>query len=278
LTAQRAILLTGCSTGIGYHGAHALKARGWLVVASCRREEDRARLAAEGLTAVRLDYADEASIAGAFAATLAATGGRLDALYNNGAYGHPSALEDLATDDLRTLFEANFIGWHDLTRRAIPVMRRQGAGRIVNCSSMLGYLAAPMAGAYIASKFALEAWSDVLRLELAGTGIAVSLIEPGPIDTRFFANARARLAATADLDRAVFRERYRTMLARGEATDPARAFRLGPEAVVRRLVHAVESRRPRPSYRITLPARGGWYAKRLLPTRLLDRLTLMVQR
>src|SRR5262249_39760888 len=159
--------------------------------ATCRREEDVARLTQEGLASVRLDYSDAASIASATSLVLRLTNGRLDVLFNNGAYAHPSAIEDLATADLRALFEANFFGWHDLPRRIIPVMRKQGHGRIVNCSSIVGYIAGSMTAAYASSKFAVEGWTDSLRLELAAAGIGVSLIEPGPITTHFLDNARS---------------------------------------------------------------------------------------
>jgi NAD(P)-dependent dehydrogenase (short-subunit alcohol dehydrogenase family) len=244
---------------------------GWRVFATCRQQADVERLERQGLTSHRLDYADEASIAAALNAVLTATGGRLDALFNNGAYAHPSAIEDLATDDLRALFEANFIGWHDLTRRVIPVMRAQKQGRIVNCSSVVGYIAGRFTAAYAASKFAVEGWSDSLRLELAGSGIHVSLIEPGPITTDFLKNARAHLAATADPSHSRFGDQYRASLAKVGRPDFFSALlERPPSAVTRALVRALDSARPRARYRVTLPAHAGAWAKRLLPTRLLD--------
>jgi NAD(P)-dependent dehydrogenase (short-subunit alcohol dehydrogenase family) len=154
----RSILITGASTGIGHHAAHALHRRGWQVIAAARKPGDVTRLRDEGLKAVQLDYADEASIAAAFAATLDQTGGRLDALFNNGAYGQVGALEDVSTEHMRAQFEANFFGIHRLTQLALPIMRAQGAGRIVQCSSVLGFIAAPYRGPYVASKFALEGY------------------------------------------------------------------------------------------------------------------------
>jgi NAD(P)-dependent dehydrogenase (short-subunit alcohol dehydrogenase family) len=276
--AARSILITGCSSGIGYDAARTLHARGWQVFAACRRGEDVARLAAEGLAGVRLDYADAASIAAAVETVLAATGGRLDALFNNGAYSHPGAIEDLATADLRTLFEVNFIGWHDLTRRVIPVMRAQRSGRIVNCSSVVGFLAQRFAGAYVASKFAVEGWSDTLRLELAGTGIRVSLIEPGPIRTRFQATARARFLTTVAGANSAFAEDYRRELVKLDDTVTHAPFELGPQAVTRRLVHALESRRPRVRYRVTVLAHLAALARRLVPTPILDWFLVRLQR
>lgn len=135
---RRAVLITGCSSGIGYHAAHALAARGWQVLATCRKLEDCTRLKAEGLDSFVLDYTDTSSITTAVQDTLARTGGRLDAVFNNGAYAIPGATEDLPTDALRTLFETNLFGWHELTRQVLPVMRAQGHGRIVQNSSVLG--------------------------------------------------------------------------------------------------------------------------------------------
>jgi NAD(P)-dependent dehydrogenase (short-subunit alcohol dehydrogenase family) len=273
LPRERSILITGCSSGIGYDAAVTLKARGWQVFASCRKPEDVARLTGLGFTSPRLDYADPASIANALATVLEKTGGRLDALFNNGAYSHPAAIADLSRQDLAALFAANFIGWHDLTRQVLPVMRRQGSGRIVNCSSVVGFIAGRFTGAYAASKFAVEGWSDTLRLELAGTGIFVSLIEPGPIATRFGDNARAHLGATLrDAGAASpFAGAYRVALARSGRPDILSSFfERPPAAVTRALIRALESRRPRPRYPVTIPAHAGAWAKRLLPTRLLD--------
>jgi len=263
------ILITGCSSGIGYHAAHTLQRLGWQVFATCRSDADAARLSAEGLASLRLDYSDGESIAATVAAILKMSGGRLDALFNNGAYAHPAAIEDLATTDLRALFEANFIGWHDLTRRVIPLMRQQGAGRIVNCSSVVGFIAGRFNGAYAASKFAVEGWSDALRLELAGSGIFVSLIEPGPIATRFRDHAREHFLATLPTGSA-FREDYEREAVRLTEDYPGSVFELGPGAVTSALLRALKSKRPSARYRVTLPAHAGAWAKRLLPTRILD--------
>jgi NAD(P)-dependent dehydrogenase (short-subunit alcohol dehydrogenase family) len=170
--------------GIGADAALGLRARGWRVFASCRQEADCQRLRAEGFESPRLDYSDPASMEKALAEVLAATGGTLDALFNNGAHACPGAVEDLPTDALREIFEVNLFGWHELTRGVIPVMRAQGHGRIVNTSSVLGLVGARWRGAYVATKFALEGLTETLRLEMRGTGIHVSLIEPGPIASK----------------------------------------------------------------------------------------------
>jgi NAD(P)-dependent dehydrogenase (short-subunit alcohol dehydrogenase family) len=267
---QRCILITGCSSGIGHHCAHALAKRGWTVIASARQQADVERLQAEGLLAVRLDLNDPESIATGLDAALALTDQRLDALFNNGAYGLPGAVEDLTREALRAQFETNLFGGHDLTRRVIPIMRAQGQGRIVHNSSVLGFVALPFRGAYVASKFALEGLSDCLRLELRGSGITVSLIEPGPILSRFRENAFDAYQRQIDPSHSPHRETYRKMEERLRKVGAAQPFTLSPEAVLRRLVHALESPRPRARYAVTLPTHVLAVLRRLLPSRAMD--------
>jgi NAD(P)-dependent dehydrogenase (short-subunit alcohol dehydrogenase family) len=266
----RSILITGCSSGIGYACALGLQQRGYRVVASARRPEDVTRLTGEGLTAVRLDLDDSASIGEALEQALGHTGGRLDALFNNGAYGQPGAVEDLSRDCLRAQFETNLLGWHDLTCRVIPLMRRQGEGRIVHNSSVLGLVALPFRGAYVASKFALEGLTDTLRLELAGTGVHVSLIEPGPIASRFRDNAHRKWQEWIDAERSPHRAAYLAMERRLLKDGPAAPFTLPPEAVLKRLIHALESPRPKARYYVTTPTHVLAGLRRVLSTRGLE--------
>jgi len=278
--AEKTILITGCSSGIGHHAAMRLRGRGWRVFATCRKEADVAALTEQGFESWRIDYQDPESIAAGWDETMERlserSGGRLDALFNNGAFAQPGAVEDLPVDALRASFEANFFGWHDLTRRAIPLMRRQGAGRILQNSSVLGFAALRMRGAYISTKFALEGLSDTMRLELAGTGVEVILLEPGPIRTRIRENARAHFERWIDKDKSAWAEFYRTTLMPrlySEAPEPD-AFELGCEATTRKIIHALESRRPRARYYVTTPTYVVGTLKRLLPTRLLDRVLI----
>ena len=273
---HRSILITGCSSGIGEAAAHILRGRNWRVFATARKTEDVERLAAQGFEAYRLDYEDANSIKATTETVLQLTDGKLDAVFNNGAYAIPGALEDIPTDGMRALFEANFIGWHDLTQRLIPAMRKNGKGRIVQCSSVLGFVALKYRGAYTASKFALEAYSDTLRQELKGTGVRVSLIEPGPIDTRFTENALAnfdRWIGDEGLKTSVHRQTYEKRRIRMEAGEPG-PFKLPSEAVVKRLIHAVEAKRPKARYHVTIPTSIMAAAKRVLPTGLLDRFCI----
>lgn len=269
----RSILITGCSSGIGAACAHGMRARGWRVFASCRKQADCDRLIAEGFEAPRLDYADEDSIRQALDEVLAATGGTLDALFNNGAFALPGAVEDLPTDGLRSIFETNFFGWHSLTRAVIPVMRAQGHGRIVQCSSVLGMVTIPWRGAYSSTKFALEGLTDTLRLEMRGTGLHICLIEPGPVTSRIRVNSIPHFERWINWEASPRAAQYRGSLLKRlyESSGPDR-FELGPEAVLKRLVHACEAARPRPRYYVTTPTYFAGMLRRLLPTALLDRI------
>lgn len=269
---QKSVLITGCSSGIGHCVASGLAARGYRVFATARQPQDVARLTAEGLESLQLDHADSASIHRAVDEVLARTQGRLDALFNNGAYGQPGAVEDLSREALRAQFETNLFGWHELTNRVLPVMRRQGHGRIVYNSSVLGFVALPFRGAYTASKYALEGLVDTLRLELRGSGIHVALVEPGPIESRFRANALLAYQRHIDPDSSFHRERYRRMEERLVTEGPVVPFTLPPEAVLKKLIHALESRTPRTRYRVTFPTYLFAVLKRVLTDRALDRI------
>lgn len=268
---QRSILITGCSSGIGLDAARTLHKRGWRVFATCRQEADCDRLRAEGLESFRLDYADEDSIAAAIAEVVARTGGTLDALYNNGAFACPGAVEDLPRGALREIFETNLFGYHDLTRRVIPLMRAQRHGRIINCSSVLGLVGMTWRGAYVSTKFAMEGLTDVLRIEMRGTGIELILIEPGPIATRIRENAVPHFEKWVDWENSARRDQYVSL--RGRLYDKKTKkdiFELGPEAVTQKLIHALEARRPKARYYVTTPTYLIGFARRILPTRALD--------
>lgn len=267
---QKTILITGCSSGIGYDSAVTLRARGWQVFASCRAEADCARLRAEGFDSPRIDYEDGASIESGLTEVLAATGGRLDALFNNGAYAIPGPLEDVPTAALRLNFESNVIGWHDLTNRVIPVMRRKGHGRILNNSSVLGVVGMKWRGSYVATKFALEGMSDVLRMEMAGTGIHVVLIEPGPIETDFRKNAIRQFEKWIDWEASARVEQYRASLKDQLYKGSAKGPQWPASAVTEKVVKALEAQRPKARYYVTTPTHAMGTLKRLLPTRWLD--------
>jgi NAD(P)-dependent dehydrogenase (short-subunit alcohol dehydrogenase family) len=270
---ERTVLVTGCSSGIGWATAHHLRQHGWTVIPTARKPADLDKLRAAGFAPVALDLADGAAVRAAAAAVLQQTGGGLGALVNNAGYGQPGALEDLSRVALREQFETNVVGLQDLTNQFIPLFRRQGWGRIVNVSSVVGRLPLPLMGAYSASKFALEALSDCLRLELRGSGVAVSIIEPGPIQTEFRANAAAAgWKHLAELKSSHFAEYYRRNAEQPDRPKARDRYALPPEAVAKKILHALASDHPRIRYPVTLVAWGGGFLRRVAPDALVDRL------
>ena len=268
----KSILITGCSSGIGLHAALTLSARGYQVFATARKAQDVTELRAKGLSAYQLDLTEPESISQTLAQVLEITGGRLDYLFNNGAYGQPGALEDLPTAVLRAQFETNVFGWHELTKQIIPVMKRQGHGRIIQCSSVLGFVSMAYRGAYNASKYAIEGLTDTLRLELKSANIAVVLLEPGPINTEFRANALAAIQAHIDIEASDHKVQYQQQVARLSSEKSNAPFTLEPLDVTQALIHALESKRPKLRYRITMATKIFAWLKRLLPARWLDYL------
>lgn len=266
------ILVTGASSGIGAYCARALRRDGWRVFATARRPEDLAALEKDGIEAFYLDYRQPESIASLVENVLSRTDGQLDALFNNGAHAQAGAVEDLPVEALREQFEANFFGWHDLTRRIVPVMRAQGHGRIVHCSSILGLLPIKYRGAYAASKHAVEGLMLCLRAELRDTGIHVCLIEPGPIRSNIASNGIAWFERYIDAENSAHSRAYEAQIARLKGGGSKSRLKLGPEAVYKSLRHALEHPRPRPHYIVTLPAKIGVIMKRILPAGLFYRL------
>jgi len=276
-TKIKTILITGCSTGIGYKTAVQLKQRGYCVIASARATEDVARLITEGFETIQLDLASSDSIQSAVKELIEITAGQLDGLFNNAAFGQPGAVEDLSRDVLRQQFETNLFGTHELTNLIIPLMRQQGQGRIIYNSSVLGFVAMSYRGAYNASKYALEGLVDTLRLELYGTGIQLSLIEPGPIISDFRKNAFALYQKNIDPSKSQHQQTYQAMEARLQKEGPAAPFTLPADAVVERVIHAMESKRAKIRYYVTFPTYLFAFLKRILPMRCLDYLLRKVQ-
>ncbi|MEM7424368.1 MAG: SDR family NAD(P)-dependent oxidoreductase, partial [Pseudomonadota bacterium] len=233
-------------------------------------------LTAGGLESYRLDYEDAQTIEAAFDETMTRTDGRLDALFNNGAYAIPGATEDFPADAFRAIFEANFFGWHDLTRRVIPVMRQQGGGRIVQCSSVLAFAALRFRSPYVATKHALKGYSDTLRYELAGTGVHVIQLEPGPIDTKIRINSRRHFERWIEIDGSAWARSYRDALHKRLYADdlPKDRFELTCEATTAKLVRALDAPRPHARYMVTTPTYFLHWAKRLLPGRWVDSILI----
>ncbi|MCK5640648.1 MAG: SDR family oxidoreductase [Gammaproteobacteria bacterium] len=278
LSEKKTILITGCSSGIGLCAAEALNKRGYRVFATARKQEDVERLQLSGLESLQLDLSDSTSISAAVDEILLRTGGTLDALFNNGAYGQPGAVEDLHREVLREQFETNLFGTHELTCQILPIMRKQGHGRIIQNSSLLGFVNLPFRGAYNASKHALEGLTDTLRLELADTNIHIMLIEPGPIKSQFRANAFAMFKKNILFETSAFNTTYEGMIKRLNKKGPAAPFTLPADAVVKKLIHALESPRPKIRYAVTFPTYLFATLKRLLPSRYLDWVLLRISK
>lgn len=275
---QRNIVITGCSSGIGRRAAEMLSERGYRVLATARRAEDLEQLEKDGFEALALDLGDSASVSALATEVLARTHGRVYGLFNNGAYGQPGAVEDLSRDVLLAQLQTNVLGWHDLTCRLLPSMRANGAGRIIQNSSLLGLVALHYRGAYVASKYAIEGLTDTLRLELSGSGIYVSLIEPGPVSSRFRENAYAAFKANIDPSKSAHREIYTVVEERLAAEDDTTPFTLPADAVVKKVIHALEARRPKAHYYVTVPTYLLGYLKRILTARQLDRILHAISR
>ena len=270
---QKTILITGCSSGIGYDAAHGLREAGWRVFASCRQQSDCDRLSSEGFETVLLDYSDSASLSSGVDDVLSQTGGTLDALYNNGAFAVPGAVEDLPTDALRSVFEANLFGYHELTRLVLPIMRRQGHGRIVNCSSVLGLVPMKWRGAYVASKFALEGLTQTLRMEMMDTPIHIITLQPGPITSKIRQNSIPHFEKWIDWENSPRRDQYKNKLIDRlyHSSGPDR-FELPARAVTDKLLKALTAHNPKPFYFVTTPTYLMAGLKRILPTRMLEAL------
>jgi short-subunit dehydrogenase len=267
-------VITGCSSGIGYDAAATLHARGYDVIASCRQQKDVDRLISEGFNSQLLDLTSDDSI-NAFVSALKQQNKQVYGLINNGAFGVPGAVEDLNREALLTQFQTNVFGTHQLTAAIIPIMRSNNSGRIIQISSILGALCLRFRGAYNASKYALEALSDTMRLELAGTDIKISLVQPGPVETQFRDNALLMYRRFIDIENSVHKIHYQAVESRLESDEPVR-FTLPPSSVTKHIIHALESTHPKTRYRVTVPTRIFLPLKRLLPDKWMDALLLKI--
>ena len=270
---SRSILVTGCSSGIGLAIATGLHQRGYQVFASVRKKQDVEKIQQLGLKCLLLDLADTDSIRQAVKLLMQQTDNQLYTLINNGAYGQPGAVEDLQTDVLRRQFETNLFGTHELTRLLIPALRKQQHSHIIQLSSILGFICLPYRGAYNASKYALEALTDTMRLELAGSGIHISLIEPGPVTSRFRENAYSAFTAAINPENSIHKEAYQKEIKRMQSDKPI-PFTLPADAVLEKVIHALESGRPRIRYPVTKPAHVFSFLKRILPDKWMNAILI----
>lgn len=268
---SKSILITGCGSGIGLATALTLQKKGYLVFATARKASDVEHLKSLGLEAIQLDVLDSNSIREALATILEKTGGTLDALFNNAGYAQAGAVEDLTRQVMRTQFETNVFGAMELTNLVIPIMRKQGHGRIIQNTSILGIVAMPYRGAYCASKFALEGFSNTLRQELRGTSIYVSIIAPGPIRSEFRHKAFQQYQKTIAKQASIHKNLYQSMEKYFFAPEEnERQFTQGPDAVIKKVIAALESKNPKAHYYVGFPAHLFAILRRLLPDNLLD--------
>ncbi|HIP94252.1 MAG TPA: SDR family NAD(P)-dependent oxidoreductase [Leucothrix sp.] len=273
---KETVLITGCSSGIGYHVAKGLKERGYNVYVTARKDEDVERLIAEGFKCLKLDYASSESVQDLANELMLLVGTNLYGVFHNGAYGQPGAVEDLTRETMEKQFATNVFGWMELNNRLIVLMRHNNRGRIVLNSSVLGLVSLPFRGAYNASKYAIEGFADTLRLELSDTNVKVSLIEPGPIESRFRPNALQALKDNVNMEESVHRDRYKKTLERLAKEGHADPYTLPPEAVLKKVIHAFESNKPKPHYYVTIPTYVMGTLKRLLPAKWMDKFILKV--
>lgn len=273
---KQIIFITGCSSGIGLDAVFALKERGHRVIGSCRKEEDVRKLLSQGIEAIQMDVADSSSIEMAFAEVLTKTSGQLDVLINNAGYGQAGALEDISRDVLRSQFETNVFGLVELTNLAIPIMRQKGKGRIINVSSILGIISMPFRGAYNASKYAVEGVSDTLRLELTSSGIHVITVEPGPIESRFRENCIDSSKKNLNTKKSYFSQQYERAFS--ETKPSASIFTKNTDAVIKKFIHAIESKNPKAKYPVTMPAYFMIFLKRILSAGMLDKFLMLISK
>lgn len=265
---MKTILITGCSSGIGYATAHHLKNAGWRVITSCRKPEDVQRLQYEGFECIQLDVTDSIQIKEVF--DYIQTSGRLDAVFCNAGYGQPGAVEDIPREALREIFETNVFGTWEVMNAALRLFRRQNQGRILINSSILGFAAMHFRGAYNSTKFALEGMADTLRHELHGSNIYVSLIEPGPIQSRFRPNSVVKLHQYIDMESSFHHEAYRKQLARLNTKGNANPFTLPASACAEACLKALNAKVPNARYQVTFPTKLFWWLRRILPTKAFD--------
>jgi short-subunit dehydrogenase len=270
---MKTILITGCSSGIGRCIAEGLKQKNYQVITTARKNEDIETLKNAGFDCVQLDLADTYSIQSAAKYVLDQANGQLYGLVNNAAYGLTGAVEDLPIQALRDQFETNVFGTQELTNLLIPSMRKYNEGRIIQISSVLGFVTMKYRGAYCASKYALESLSDAMRYELADTNIKISLIEPGPIKSEFRNNVVANFQKVIDKDKSIHADAYNKMENEAGKKVP---FTLGPEAVLEKVIHALESNKPKARYCVTFPTYLFAFLKRILPNSFLDKILVRV--
>ena len=267
------IVITGCSTGIGLETAKYLKIQGLNVYPTAREQKDVDMLLDLGFkNAMKLDVRDSSEISSVIQRVVE-NDNKIDIWFNNAGYGQVGAIEDLPTDILKEQFDTNVFGLHECTRQIIPIMRKQGYGKIIQHSSVLGLISLFGRGAYNASKYAIEGLTDTLRLELHNTDIHVSLLNTGPVTSNFRNTAMRKLKENIDIKNSIFKEQYQKNLSADKSTVP---FNEEADSVAKVVHQIILSKKPKPRYYITKATYILGYLKRILSTSLLDRVLLKI--
>ena len=267
---KKNILITGCSSGIGYDVAHYLHENGYKVYATARKQKDVERLNSEGLDAYKLDVTSASDIE-EMLSIIVSNDSAIYAVFNNAGYGQPGALEDISTDVLKEQFETNLFGLHELTRQSLSIMRKQGYGRIIQHSSVLGIIALRFRGAYNASKYAIEGLCDTLRLELMDTDIYVCTVNTGPVHSDFRKNAIIKFKQNVTHLGSNYEEEYKKELLDTQTKDDD-IFTKDSIVVIRNILDALESKKPKPRYYNTFATHLLGSLKRVLTTSVLDKV------
>ena len=268
------ILITGCSSGIGKDVAITLHNKGWRVFATCRSKTDCTFFTKLGIESFPLDLLKEESINCAVNLVKEKTKSQLDVLFNNGAYAIPGAIQDIPRSAMREIFEVNVFGQIDLINRCIPLMMNSDYPKIINCSSVLGFISLPYRGLYSATKYSIEALTDALRRENYDSKIKFVLIQPGPINTDIKKKSIKHFEKWIDWKKSIHKKTYENKVIKrlydNNYKDSFNSYELQPDEVTKILINVLNSKKPKARYKITIQTKIAQIMIKLLPTNTLD--------
>ena len=268
------ILITGCSSGIGKNVAITLHNKGWRVFATCRSKTDCTFFTKLGIESFPLDLLKEESINCAVNLVKEKTKSQLDVLFNNGAYAIPGAIQDIPRSAMREIFEVNVFGQIDLINRCIPLMMNSDYPKVINCSSVLGFISLPYRGLYSATKYSIEALTDALRRENYDSKIKFVLIQPGPINTDIKKKSIKHFEKWIDWKKSVHQKTYENKVIKrlydNNYKDSFNVYELQPDEVTKILINVLNSKKPKARYKITIQTKIAQIMTKLLPTNTLD--------
>ena len=268
------ILITGCSSGIGKDVAITLHNKGWRVFATCRSKTDCTFFTKLGIESFPLDLLKEESINCAVNLVKEKTKSQLDVLFNNGAYAIPGAIQDIPRSAMREIFEVNVFGQIDLINRCIPLMMSSDYPKIINCSSVLGFISLPYRGLYSATKYSIEALTDALRRENYDSKIKFVLIQPGPINTDIKKKSVKHFEKWINWKKSIHKKTYENKVIKrlydNNYKDSFNSYELQPDEVTKILINVLNSKKPKARYKITIQTKIAQIMTKLLPTNILD--------